>query len=120
MRLLLDHNAPKGIKGILPEHEVTTAYETGWAEITNGELLNAAEQAGFDAMITGDKGIRFQNKLAGRNLAIVALGNTNWPVIRANPQPLRAAVGRIAPGTYAFVAFPRPVLRRRPAPPQPR
>jgi len=119
LRLLLDHNAPKGIKGILPEHEVKTAYEMGWAEITNCELLNAVETAGFDAIITGDKGIPHQQRVTGRRLALIALGATDWPTIRANPEPLRAAVARIRPGGYAFVAYPRTPLRRRPAPQQP-
>jgi hypothetical protein len=39
-------------------HQVATAYENGWAELTNGELLRVAEEAGFDAMITTDGALR--------------------------------------------------------------
>ena len=44
----------------LSGHQVETAYERGWAELTNGELLASAEAAGFDLLITTDKGIRYQ------------------------------------------------------------
>lgn len=56
MRLLLDHNAPRGLRDILAGHEVRSAYEMRWAGLGNGDLLDAAEKAGFDALITGDKG----------------------------------------------------------------
>jgi predicted nuclease of predicted toxin-antitoxin system len=57
MRILLDHNTPAPLRYALPGHQVETAYEQGWAELTNGELLSAAEAAGFDLLITTDKGI---------------------------------------------------------------
>lgn len=69
MRILLDHNAPAPLRHWLIPHQVETAYERGWAELTNGELLRVAEQAGFDVMITTDKGIRYQQNLTGRTRA---------------------------------------------------
>ena len=53
--ILLDHNTPAPLRYWLIGHQVETAYERGWAELTNGELLRLAEQAGFDVMITTDK-----------------------------------------------------------------
>jgi hypothetical protein len=35
----------------------------GWAEFTNGKLLSAAEEAGFDVMVTVDQNIRYQQNL---------------------------------------------------------
>lgn len=69
MRILLDHNTPAPLRYWLVGHNVETAYERGWAELTNGDLLRAAEDAGFDVMITTDRGIRYQQNLAGRKLA---------------------------------------------------
>jgi hypothetical protein len=43
----------------MPAHDVSTADEMGWSELENGELLRAAEVAGFAVMITGDKNISF-------------------------------------------------------------
>ena len=51
MQILLDHNTPAPLRHSLQGRRVETAYERGWAELTNGELLAAAESAGFDLMI---------------------------------------------------------------------
>lgn len=47
MRIILDHNTPAPVRYWLIGHAVETAYERGWAELINGELLAAAEAAGF-------------------------------------------------------------------------
>ena len=62
MRVLFDHNTPAPLRYSLAGHKVETAFERGWAELTNGALLETAEVAGFDVMITTDKGIRYQQK----------------------------------------------------------
>ncbi len=114
--ILLDQNAPRGLPLILPHHDVQTVYRLGWAELSNGELLRAAERDGFEVIITGDQNIEHQNDLGGSRLAVVVLGTIHWPTIRANPQPVREAVARATPGSYVVVIFPRPKLRRRPPP----
>jgi hypothetical protein len=45
-------------------------------------LLRAAEAAGFDVLLTTDKSLAFQQNLKGRKIAIVVLGNPQWPVAR--------------------------------------
>jgi hypothetical protein len=55
-----------------PEHQVTTVPERGWAGKTNGELLRLA-QAEFDAFVTIDAGLPYQQHLAGFELGIVLL-----------------------------------------------
>ena len=62
---------PAGLKRLLTSFEVKTAPEMGWAGISNGRLLVLAEQNGFDIMVTSDTNIRFQNRLAGRRIALV-------------------------------------------------
>ena len=74
MRILFDHNVPDPLRHALKGHEVETAYQRGWARLTNGDLLVAAEQAGFEVLITSDREIRYQQNLAGRKLALVLLG----------------------------------------------
>ena len=44
-----------GLRAVLDHHGVVTAFEMGWGRLINGELLSAAEAAGFDGMITGDR-----------------------------------------------------------------
>jgi hypothetical protein len=52
---------------------VQTTYECGWAELNNGDLLAIAEEAGFDLLITTDKGIRHQQNFRGREVEIPIL-----------------------------------------------
>lgn len=113
-RILLDENVPVAVRDQLPGFSVATVAEMGWAGLSNGELLTAAEQAGFDMIVTGDQNIPRQNDFSGSRLAVVVLGTTHWPTVRANPQSIRDAVVRAARGTYTAVAFPRPRHRRLP------
>lgn len=51
IRILLDQNAPLGLRRILGGHEVATAASRGWSTVENGDLIRAAEQAGFAVLI---------------------------------------------------------------------
>jgi hypothetical protein len=44
----------------LPGHEVFTTSYMGWTGIGNGELLRRAATAGFDVLITNDRGLEYQ------------------------------------------------------------
>jgi hypothetical protein len=48
---------------------VATVYELGWPSLANGQLLAAAEQAGYELLITTDQNLRYQQNLAGRSLS---------------------------------------------------
>jgi hypothetical protein len=95
---------------------VEFADQRGWRELTNGDLLSAAERDGFDVMLTADTNLRYQQNLAIRRIAIVALATNAWPVIRDDPDPIIRAVDAAAPGSYREVRFTRPPKRRRPGP----
>jgi hypothetical protein len=70
MRILFDRGTPSGIARALAGHDVTEAIERGWDKISNGELLKVAEAAGFDVLLSTDKGIRYQQNLMGRLLCL--------------------------------------------------
>ena len=55
MRLLFDHNVPAPLRRLLTRYEIKLAGELCWHELTNGELLAAAEQAGFELLLTADQ-----------------------------------------------------------------
>ena len=82
MLVLFDHSVPAPLRHALKDHVVVEAVERGWEALGNGALLDAAEAAGFEVFITADKNIRFQQNLAVRKIAIVVLGNAQWPVLR--------------------------------------
>jgi hypothetical protein len=106
MRILFDHGTPSGIAASLSGHEVTEAIERGWDRISNGELLNLAEAAGFDLLLTTDKGIRYQQNLKGRKIAIVVLGNSTWRIVRLYLGRIASVVAKATPGSYAEVDIP--------------
>ena len=74
--------------------------------LSNGELLTAAEAAGFDLLLTTDKRIRHQQNLVGRKIAIVVLGNSQWRIVRLYLDRVASAVNKAAPGSYAVVDIP--------------
>ena len=105
MRILLDQGTPAPLRRELAEHLVATAYERGWAELRNGELLKAAE-AEFDALITTDQNLRYQQNLRGRRLAILVLPTTSWPRIQAHASAVAVAVSELRPGDYRELVIP--------------
>jgi hypothetical protein len=106
MRILFDHGTPSGIAKSLTGHEVTEAIERGWDKISNGELLRVAEAGGFEVLLTTDKGIRYQQNLTGRKIAIVVLGNSTWRVVRRHLDRVASAVDVATPGSYSQVEIP--------------
>lgn len=114
MRILFDKNVPVPVRRFLPEHEVRTVVQMQWPErLKNGELLNAAEQAGFDVMVTADQNIRYQQNLTDRKLALVALGSNIWRLVRQHEAEIAAAVDAATPGSYSFIEMPLPPKPRK-------
>jgi hypothetical protein len=116
IRILLDQNAPLGLRRLLSGHDVVTAARLGWSTIQNGDLIRAAEEAGFAVLITCDRNIRHQQNLAGRQLELIELTTNQWATIRDNIADVLAVVETATPGSYATVRFPKPPRRRRPYP----
>jgi hypothetical protein len=106
MLVLFDQGAPVPIRKFLKGHAVQTTAERGWDELKNGDLLKAAEAAGFEVFLTPDKNIRYQQNLAIRTIAVVVLGNSQWPVLRQHVDRVVAAVNAVRPGTYVEVEIP--------------
>lgn len=105
MKIIFDQGTPVPLRRHLHGHAITTVYERGWATLTNSALLDAAEQAGFDVLITTDQNLRYQQNLTGRRLAIVVLRSASWPRIRTRVSDIQAVLDTIAPGSYHEVAI---------------
>lgn len=106
MLILFDQGTPVPLRAFLIGHTVKTAAEQGWSTLTNGKLLDAAEAAGFEVLVTTDKNLPEQQNLALRSLAIVVLGNAQWPVLKLHIQLAVDAINSANPGTYAVVDIP--------------
>jgi hypothetical protein len=70
----------------------------GWDAIANGELIDAAEKAGFDVFITADQNPRYQQRLTGRRLALVVLTTNHWDIVRPDVSRVLSAVETIEEG----------------------
>jgi hypothetical protein len=99
MRILFDQGTPAPLRHALAPHEVSTAFELGWSNLENGDLLRAAEGR-FEVFITTDQNLRYQQNLTGRQLAIMVLPTTNWPKIQRHQAEVAAAVNALRPGDY--------------------
>ena len=108
MRVLFDHNVPHKLRHSLTAHDVTTADEMGWADLGNGELLKAAQGAGFVVLVTGDKNLSFQQNLQLVELALVVLSTNNWNVLKHQSQLVLEAVDAARPGGVRLVKFEAP------------
>ena len=106
MRILFDHGTPAPLQSFLTGHTVRETKALGWDTFKNGELLTAAEAAGFDVLITTDKNIRYQQNLTSRTIAIVVLGNAQWPVLRLHVARVVVAVNAATPGSFTDVDVP--------------
>ena len=100
------------LRRFLDGHEIVTAFERGWSTLVNGALLRAAEVEGFAAIITTDQGLRYQQNLADRRLAILVLLTTDWRLISRHTDYVAQSVAKLAPGDYIELAFPPPTVLR--------
>ncbi|MCX6612157.1 MAG: hypothetical protein NTW74_15040 [Acidobacteria bacterium] len=108
MRSLFDHGTSAPLIPFLARHIVTQARDAGWDRLTNGDLLNAAESAGFQVLVTTDKNMRYQQNLSGRVISIVVLGNSQWRVAVNYVEVITAAVDDAKPGSYVEIDIPLP------------
>lgn len=99
MKVLLDACVPRPLRKLLPDHTVQTAQEMGWGELKNGALLQAVEPE-FDAFLTSDQNLKYQQKVSGRKLAILVLPTNDWPTIRLHTDEIAAKVAALKPGDF--------------------
>jgi hypothetical protein len=105
VRVLFDQGTPVPLRGALLAHVVATASEMGWSNLSNGELLDAAE-AQFDLLITTDQNLRYQQNLAGRRLSILVLPYANWPLLHSQLPKIVATVDATQPGSCVELSLP--------------
>ena len=100
MKILFDQGTPAPLRHHLAGHSMDTAYERGWSDLRNGDLLAKAELDGYELLITTDQNIRYQQNLAGRQLGILVLRSTSWPRIQLRIEETPAVVDGMQPGDY--------------------
>ncbi len=106
MLVLFDHGTPRGIARVLQGHTVKEARAQGWDTLSNGDLLKAAEEAGFDVLLTTDTNLPYQQNLGGRKLAVVILSKNRWSLVRPMMQEIAKAVNAARPGNCTVIDIP--------------
>ena len=102
VKVLLDENLPHRMRHHFPHHDVYTAAYAGFAGFSNGQLLDAAESAGFEVLISGDRTLDHEQNLSKRKLALILLSAVNWIVIEPHlPRSHRPWNGSTAGLLYA-------------------
>jgi predicted nuclease of predicted toxin-antitoxin system len=97
VKILLDESVPRLLKLSLPQLDIATVQEMGWAGIRNGELLRRAETQ-FDVLVTADQNLRYQQNLSGRKLAILVLPSNQVPVVTQLIPQVETTLATIQPG----------------------
>ena len=106
MRILFDKGTPRQLLRQLFGHEVETVVERVWDTLANGVLLDRAEAAGFEVLITTDQGIRYQQNMSNRLVAVVVLMDTAWPHISRRTEAICSALQGVQPGELREVHIP--------------
>lgn len=102
MKVLLDECTPHVLKRLLTGVEITTVQDQGWAGITNGTLLQLAEQH-FDVLITSDQNLKYQQNLADRRLAIIQLPTDTVPLVVGLGTEIQNALDTIEAGDFVEI-----------------
>ena len=77
MKLLLDENLPKRLKNDFPLHEIFTVREKMWNGKKNDELMKLMIDENFDALLTFDKNIQYQQNFKKYPICIFVLSAKN-------------------------------------------
>ena len=105
MKILLDECVPWPIYDLFVGHDCMSARQRGWGGIKNGELLRLATTE-FELFITSDQNIRYQQNLAGGQIAILELSSNDLRQLRASGTLIRSAVDTMRSGEFRRLEIP--------------
>ena len=98
MKILFDAYTPAPLARFLRRHQIERADELGWQGLDNGALLQAAEEAGFDLLVTCDQNVAYQQNLTNHRLAVLILSSNHWPSLRPVAARIATAVDFVQTG----------------------
>ena len=104
MRILLDESLPHDLAALILGHYVSTVRDEGWASVKNGKLLALASTK-FDAFLTADRNLEFQQNIAKLPIAVIVLVARKNRVQDLEPllPELGALLNHLAPRTLQKV-----------------
>jgi len=106
MKLLLDENLPHKLRAEIAGHDVFTVSFMGWAGLENGELLSKAAAQGFDALLTTDRGLEYEQHQGALPLSVVILVVSSNTIEEIRPLygPLDLALKYLSPQSLVKVS----------------
>jgi hypothetical protein len=96
---------PVPLRRSLSGHVIDTAFELGWSNLQNGDLLEAAERDGYEVLITTDQSLRYQQNLVPRRISILVLMSTDWRRIQLQIDAILTALNSLSVGSYLEVSI---------------
>jgi hypothetical protein len=103
LKIILDEGVPEGLSAYLSAHDVHSVGSLGWKSTKNGKLLAAIEARGFEALISNDKRLEFDQNLSRRPFRVLLLSTNHWPTIQPNAGRIATALETAAPATVTKV-----------------
>jgi len=94
MKLLLDENLPKRLKQDLKEFEIYTVADKGWNGFSNGKLMALLTENRFDALITFDKNLQYQQNFSKYTITVVVLNapDNSYATLKKLIGPIKATL----------------------------
>lgn len=110
MKILFDTGTPHPLRQHLSEHGYTveTAQYHGRHDYSNGDLLDFAEQNGFQVLITTDQNMEYELVISNWNVGIVVLTDTDWNYIKYYINDILDAIRMSQPGMVVSVEITNP------------
>lgn len=111
---MLDENIDVELANLLVDHEVMHVNQLGWKSVTNGKLLQLAEENQFEAFITADKNMPYQQSMKGRPFPLVVLDihPNNFENLAACVPELTKELGSYIPSQIYLIEGPHPKRAR--------
>lgn len=106
MKLLLDENLPKRLKNDLSEYEIYTVRDKEWNGKKNGELLKLMIADGFDALLTFDKNLQYQQNFNKYSLPVILLNapDNSYITLRELVPKIKTALSQpLIPGPIEII-----------------
>jgi hypothetical protein len=105
VRLLLDECVPRPISRELIGHDVHHVVDMGWSSKRNGELLRLMVVGRFEALLTVDQNLEFQQNLraAGVGVIVVVARTNRLKELRPLVPAILDAIASITPGALVKV-----------------
>jgi predicted nuclease of predicted toxin-antitoxin system len=85
MKLLLDENLPHQLRHEIPNHDCYTVAFMGWSGVKNGKLLELAQSAEFDALLTKDANLQYEQNLGNLPISVVMIQADSNDIVDIRP-----------------------------------